>query len=67
MKIHRQNVYPNLSRQFKNQGELAKVIFRTDRSVRRRLSGRVAFEEFEIQRIEEYTGLSREYLLRRAN
>ena len=57
--------YPNLAQQFKNQGELAKLIHCSERTVRRSMSGNRKFDEWEINRIEEYTGLPRDWLLRR--
>ena len=57
--------FPNLAKQFKNRGEIAKLIFRSEKTVTRSLSGSRPFEEYEIRRIEEYTGLTREYLLAR--
>lgn len=64
MKVSSKYNFPNLARQFRNEDELAKCIFRSIRTVRRSMSGNRPFEEYEIRRIEEYTGLSREYLLR---
>lgn len=57
--------FPNLAKQFENRGEIAKLIFRSEKTVTRSLSGNRPFEEYEIRRIEEYTGLTREYLLAR--
>ena len=57
--------FPNLAKQFRNERELANLIFRSIRTVRRSMSGNRPFEEYEIRRIEEYTGLTREYLLAR--
>lgn len=65
MKITRQMRYPNLAKQFRSIDEIAKLIYRSEKTVRRSLSGDRPFEQYEIGRIEEYTGLSREYLLRR--
>lgn len=64
MKSSSKHRYPNLVKQFKNEEELAKLIFRSPRTVRRSISGNRPFDEYEIKRIEEYTGLSRHYLLR---
>lgn len=65
MRITDKQNYPNLAKQFKNEKALAALIFRSTRTVRRSMSGKRPFEEYEIRRIEEYTGLPREYLLRR--
>lgn len=58
--------YPILATQFTTQAKLAKVIFCSERTVRRSMSGKRPFKEWELQKIEEYTGLSREVLLARA-
>ena len=65
MRITSQQNYPNLAKQFESEKALAALIFRSTRTVRRSMSGKRPFDEYEIKRIEEYTGLSREYLLRR--
>lgn len=57
--------YPNLCKEFKSRDEIAKLIFRSKQTVARSLSGNRPFEEYEIRRMEEYTGKSREYLLLR--
>lgn len=59
--------YPNLAKCFINREEIAKVIFRSEKTVMRSLTGKRPFEEYEIRRMEEYTGKSREYLLLRRN
>lgn len=59
--------YPNLAKVFKNRDEIAKVIFRSKQTVIRSLSGNRPFDEYEIRRMEEHTGLSRDYLLLRRN
>lgn len=66
MRITHKTNYPNLAKQFRNRDEIGKLIFRSVKTVQRSLSGDRPFEEYEIRRIEEYTGCSREYLLRRA-
>lgn len=65
MRRTKQQNFPFLANQFENEKELAGVIFRSVRTVRRSMSGNRPFEEYEIKRIEEYTGLPRDYLLRR--
>ena len=66
MRITHKTKYPNLAKQFKNRGEIGKVIFKSGKTVQRSMSGDRPFDEFEITRIEEYTGLSRDFLLRSA-
>lgn len=66
MRVTSKQHYPNLVKIFKNEDELAQLIFRSKRTVRRSMSGNRPFEEYEIRRIEEYTGLSREHLLKGA-
>lgn len=65
MRVTDKQHFPNLAKQFKNEKELADLIFRSIRTVRRSMSGNRPFEEYEIRRIENYTGLSRHYLFRR--
>lgn len=65
MRITVKTHYPNLAKQFRNQGEIGELIYRSAKTVQRSMSGNRPFEEYEIRRIEEYTGYSREYLLRR--
>ncbi len=57
--------YPNLAKLFKSQVELAELIHCSERTVRRSMSGKRPFDEWEIKRIEEYTGAPREWFLRR--
>ena len=57
--------YPILARQFGTQAKLAKLLHCSERTVRRSMSGNRPFDEWEIKTIEEYTGLPRDYLLRR--
>lgn len=66
MRITHKTKYPNLAKQFKNRDEIGKVIFKSGKTVQRSMSGDRPFDEFEITRIEEYTGLSRDFLLRSA-
>lgn len=66
MRVTHKTKYPNLAKQFKNRDEIGKVIFRSGKTVQRSMSGNRPFDEFEITRIEEYTGLSRDFLFRSA-
>lgn len=66
MRITHKTKYPNLAKQFKNRDEIGKVIFKSGKTVQRSMSGDRPFDEFEITRLEEYTGLSRDFLLRSA-
>ena len=65
MRITHKTKYPNLAKQFKNRDEIGKVIYKSGKTVQRSMSGNRPFDEYEIKRIEEYTGLDREFLLRR--
>ena len=65
MKNSRTYNFPNLAKQFRNRDELAKVLFCSHQTVTRSLSGKRPFSEYEIKRLENYTGLSREFLLKR--
>ena len=67
MNISAKHVYPNLTKQFTDRGELARLIFRSEKTVSRSLSGKRPFDEYEIRRMEEYTRLPRVYLLKRRN
>ena len=58
--------YPILAAQFQSQAELAKLIYCSERTVRRSMSGNRPFKEWELEKIEEYTGIPREVFLRRA-
>lgn len=64
MRITPKTKFPNLVKQFRSREEISKLIFRSEKTVQRSLSGDRPFEEYEIKRIEDYTGLSREFLLR---
>ena len=66
MRVTHKTKYPNLAKQFKNRDEIGKVIFRSGKTVQRSMSGNRPFDEYEIKRIEEYTGLSRDFLFRSA-
>lgn len=66
MRVTEKTNYPNLAKEFRNQLEIAELIHCSDRTVRRSMSGNRPFQEYEIRMFENYTGKSREYLLRRA-
>ena len=65
MNRSRKHHYPNLAKEFKSRDEIARLIYRSKQTVARSLSGNRPFDEYEIGRMEEYTGKSREYLLLR--
>lgn len=65
MNRSRKHHYPNLAKEFKSRDEIAKLIYRSKQTVARSLSGDRPFDEYEIRRMEEYTGKSRDYLLLR--
>ena len=67
MQRSKKHHYPNLDKCFVSREEIAQVIFRSIKTVTRSLSGKRPFDEYEIRRMEEYTGKSREYLLLRRN
>ena len=64
MKITPQTKYPNLAACFTTQLELASVLNCCERTVRRSMTGKRRWEEYDIKTIENYTGLSREYLFK---
>lgn len=65
MIISEKTNYPVLAKQFTTQAKLAKLLHCSERTVRRSMSGDRPFDEWEISRIEEFTGIPREELLRR--
>ena len=65
MNITRATVFPNLAKEFRTQRKLAELIHCSEKTVQRSMSGQRKFDEWEISRIEEYTGLKRDYLLAR--
>lgn len=67
MKLTKQMRYPNLAKEFKNEKEIATLLYCSERTVRRSISGDRPFELSEIRRLEEFTGRSRAYLLRSEN
>lgn len=66
MRITEKTNYPNLAKLFRNRDEIAKLLNRSPKTIQRSMSGDRPFQIWEIKAIEEYTGYSREYLLRRA-
>lgn len=65
MNITRATVFPNLAKEFKTQKKLAELIHCSEKTVQRSMTGLRQFDEWEKNRIEEYTGLTREYLFSR--
>jgi len=65
MKVTEKTIYPYLAKQFRNYAEIADLIFCSERTVGRRMTGRLPFKEIEIRAIEEYTGISRKELFKR--
>ena len=65
MQISEKTNYPILAAQFSTQAKLAQFLHWSERTVRRSMSGNRPFSEWEIRKLEEYTGIPREELLRR--
>jgi len=65
MKITEQTNYPNLCKIFKSQVKLAEFLNCSERTVRRSMSGKRPFDEYEIRKMEEYTGAPRSWLLKK--
>ena len=51
MRITPKTKFPNLVKQFRSREEISKLIFRSEKTVQRSLSGDRPFEEYEIKRI----------------
>ena len=65
MYLREQTVYPNIAKAFRTQKDLGKLLHCSEKTVQRSMLGKRAFDEWELNRMEEYTGLSREHLLAR--
>ena len=65
MKITDKTNYPVLAEHFRSQTEMAKFLHWSERTIRRSMSGDRPFSAWEIRKLEEYTGIPREELLRR--
>lgn len=65
MKITAQTNYPNLCGIFRSQAQLARFLKCSERTVRRSMSGKRPFDEYEIKKMEEYTGAPRTWLLKK--
>ncbi len=64
MRVTEKTNFPILAKQFRNRRDIARLIHCSERTVGRSMSGNRPFEEYEIRKLEEYTGLPREYLFR---